>query len=152
MLQGMQTAASTGYRRTPFRHVINFLSRAAITFGLGPSHRYLLTVVGRQSGRPYSTPVGLVIDGRQRWLVAPYGEVGWVRNARAAGRVKLGRRGRTQSYLLEPAAVGEASRVLKAYLALEPITRPFFAARADDPVDAFAAEVGRHPVFRLVPA
>lgn len=36
----------------------------------------------------------LVEEGRKRWLVAPYGEVGWVRNARAAkqGILSRGRR------------------------------------------------------------
>jgi hypothetical protein len=29
----------------------------------------------------YSTPITLVEASGQRWLVAPYGEVAWVRNA-----------------------------------------------------------------------
>lgn len=45
----------------------------------------ILTVCGRRSGRRYSTPVQLVLGGGERWLVAPYGEREWVKNARAAG-------------------------------------------------------------------
>ena len=37
------------------------------------------------------------MDGK-RWLVAPFGEVNWVRNARKAGQVRL-RRGQTVEYL-----------------------------------------------------
>lgn len=140
------------YRRTPVRRVLDVLSRAAIAAGVGPGHRYLLTVVGRHTGRRYSTPIGMVADGESRWLVAPYGEVGWTRNAREAGRVELSRGRRATVFRLLPAPTDEAARVLKAYLALEPITRPYFDAATDDPEVAFAAEVERHPVFRLLPA
>jgi hypothetical protein len=30
-----------------------------------------------------------------------------------------------------------------------PVTRPYFDARPDDPVERFAAEAAEHPVFRL---
>jgi deazaflavin-dependent oxidoreductase (nitroreductase family) len=59
--------------------------------GIGPAH--LLTTRGRKTGRARTTPVILVQQDKQRWLVAPYGAVSWVLNARAAGRVTL-RRGR----------------------------------------------------------
>jgi len=40
-----------------------------------------------------------------RWLVAGYGPVNWVRNARAAGEVTLSRGGRALRYkVAEPAA------------------------------------------------
>ncbi len=41
-------------------------------------------------------PVTLIEEEGQRWLVAPYGEANWVRNARVAGRVTLSRGGRSQ--------------------------------------------------------
>ena len=40
--------------------------------------------------------------------------------------------------------------MLKAYITLEPITRPFFTVNPSDPARSFAVEA--HPVFRLVPA
>ena len=49
-----------------------------LRLGLGPKSNYLLTTRGRKSGRRHTTPVSLVIDNGQRWLVAPYGAVGWV--------------------------------------------------------------------------
>jgi deazaflavin-dependent oxidoreductase (nitroreductase family) len=54
---------------------------------LGPNA--LLTVKGRKSGVPRTTPVALVeVDGR-RWVIGTFGEVNWVRNLRAAGRATL---------------------------------------------------------------
>ena len=50
---------------------------------------HLLTVRGRKSGLPRTTPVNLIEYQGRRWLVAPYGEVAWVRNVRAAGEVEL---------------------------------------------------------------
>jgi len=67
-----------------------------VRIGLGPKDTYLLTVPGRRTGKPYTTPVTLVQTGEGRWLVAPYGAVSWVRNARAAGRVTLRRGNRTE--------------------------------------------------------
>lgn len=59
---------------------------------LGPNA--LITVRGRKSGEPRTTPVALVdIDGR-RWVIGTFGEVNWVRNLRAAGdaTVTVGRK------------------------------------------------------------
>ncbi len=100
----------------------------------------------------HTTPVGLVIDGAARYLVAPYGEVGWVRNAREAGIVMLARGGKSQRFSLVPLEGAEAGGILKRYLKLEPITRRYFDLAEDAPAEAFGAEVATHPVFRLTPA
>jgi len=73
------------YRLTPVRRAANRLVRLLLRLGLMPGPTYLLAVRGRRTGRLLSTPVTLVEDGGERWLVAPYGEVAWVRSARAAG-------------------------------------------------------------------
>jgi hypothetical protein len=44
----------------------------------------------------------------------------------------------------------ESAPVLKKYLALAPITQPYFDARPDAPVESFSAEASRHPVFKLM--
>lgn len=67
------------------------LMKALLRVGLAPQHMYLLTVPGRRTGKLYSTPVILVEDLGGRYLVAPYGERAWVKNARAAGAVQLSR-------------------------------------------------------------
>ena len=53
---------------------------------------------GTDEREAWSTPVSIVQVGGERWLVAPYGERNWVKNARAAGWVEL-RRGRSRERL-----------------------------------------------------
>jgi hypothetical protein len=91
-----------------------------------------------------------VDDDGKRWLVAPYGAVAWVHNARAAGRVSL-RYGRaTRDYGAREVSKDEAGPVLKRYVAIASKTRPQFNATKDSPVEDFVAEADRHPVFELV--
>jgi len=132
------------------RRLLNTLETARIRLGIGPNHRYLLTVAGSRSGLPRTTPVRVVVHGSERWLVAPYGEVGWVRNARAAGRIRLERDRRREEWAISEVDPAEAGPILREYVGLEPITRPFFDAAPEAPVATFAAEAARHPVFRLL--
>src|SRR5207237_7365901 len=54
---------------------------------LGPNA--LITVRGRKTGLPRTTPVALVdLDGR-RWVIGTFGETNWVRNLRTAGEATL---------------------------------------------------------------
>ncbi len=117
---------------------------------MGPKHRYLLTVRGRKTGKEYSAPVTLIERSGKRYLVAPYGEMNWVRNARAAGRVTLARGKRSETLSIAQVSPEESAPVLKEYLAVEPITGPYFDARLDSPLEAFVAEAPRHPVFLLL--
>ena len=131
------------------RRLVNRFVRALLGAGVGPKATYLLTVRGRRSGTPRSTPVTLVEANGQRWLVAPYGEVSWVRNARAAGRVTLTRRRRSETVAIVELGPEERAPVLKRYATQVPVTRPYFDATPDSPLEAFAAEARRHPVFRI---
>jgi len=125
--------------------IFSVLARA----GIGPAH--LLTTRGRKTGRPRTTPVILVVRGQQRWLVAPYGAVPWVLNARAAGQVRL-RRGRDRhDYTLRQLPAAQAGPILQHYIRIAPATRPYFQASKDSPVGEFTAEADRHPVFELIP-
>jgi deazaflavin-dependent oxidoreductase (nitroreductase family) len=137
------------YSLSNLRRLLNVLVRALLRMGLGPRHTYLLTVHGRRSGTPYSTPVTLVEEGRHRWLVAPYDEVSWARNTRAAGQVTLSRGRHTETVAIAELGPEEAAPVLKRYVTELSITRPFFDAKPDSPVEAFLAEAHRHPVFRI---
>jgi len=129
--------------------VINFVMQSFVRLGLGPRHTYLLTVQGRKSGRSYSTPVTLVENQSGRWLVAPYGEVNWVRNARATGQVILARGMSSEKVSIAEVEPEEGAHVLQKYIVLEPITRPYFNAKVGSPWEVFQAETARHPVFRL---
>jgi deazaflavin-dependent oxidoreductase (nitroreductase family) len=120
-----------------------------VRLGIGPKHLHLLSVRGRQTGRTYETPVSVVERDGQRWLVAPFGERNWVKNARAAGFVELRRGRRTERVRVEDVPPRDRAPILHAYLGQVPFTRSFFDAPPGAPVEAFAAEASRHPVFRI---
>jgi deazaflavin-dependent oxidoreductase (nitroreductase family) len=140
---------ATTYRLTPSRRAANRLVRFLLRLGLMPGPTFLLTVPGPRTGRPLSTPVTLVEDGGLRWLVAPYGDVAWVRGARAAGRVTLSRGLRSETLSIRELPAAEAARVLQRYITRVPITRPYFDAKPDSPLRDFVSEAARHPVFQL---
>jgi deazaflavin-dependent oxidoreductase (nitroreductase family) len=138
------------YRPTASRRAINWAVRPLAKRGLAGRHVYVLAVRGRKTGRSYETPVTL-IEGGDRWLVAPYGEVNWVRNARAAGEVELTRARRTETLRIEEAPPDQAAPVLKRYLKAVAVVRPFFDVKPDSSLEEFTGEAPRHPVFRLIP-
>src|SRR2546421_10695340 len=69
--------------------LFNPIARRLLKFGalLGPNA--LITVQGRKSGQPRTTPVALVELQGKRWVIGTFGEVNWVRNLRAAGEATL---------------------------------------------------------------
>ena len=115
----------------------HLIRRSALALGVGFPAGMLVTVVDR--------------DGH-RYLVAPYGPVAWVLNARAAGRVTLSLRGHHTGYAVREVGPDEAGQVLKQYIAMARPTRPYFRAAPDAPVADFVAEADRHPVFELTEA
>src|SRR5579875_2759779 len=131
-----QTADSTAqwptrrYHRGRLGPVENAVAGTLVRAGLLP-HTYLLTTRGCKTGRRRRNPVMPVVEDGRRWLVAPYGPVPWVRNARAAGRVELTRRGETRAFTVRELPPAEAARVLKRYLQLTRVPRPYFHARPD---------------------
>ena len=140
------------YRKSLWRRALNLVVRPLARLGLTGPRTHLLTVPGRSSGKLWSTPVSIVRDGERRWLVAPYGERNWVKNARAAGWVEL-RRGRRRERLeveeLSPAA---AVPVLRRYYELGVVTRPFFDVTLSSREEDWLAVAPSHPVFELRPS
>lgn len=132
----------------------NPIARRLIKVGplLGPNA--LITIRGRKSGLPRTTPVALVeLDGR-RWVIGTFGETNWVRNLRTSGAATL--------------TVGKSETPVRATeLGLDERTA-FFAERlgpyarrlrigplllgmlgARDILDDPAGAAGRRPVFEL---
>jgi deazaflavin-dependent oxidoreductase (nitroreductase family) len=144
------------------------LVRWVIVRGLPAGPNVLLTVRGRTSGQPRSTPVAMLeLDGR-RYLQASFGEVHWVRNLRAAGEARITQGGVTRAYRaveLGPEVAGpllrdalapcHRSRLVRALVG--PTVRPPAAIllryhfRIDDTLAEYVAEVRRHPLFELQP-
>ena len=141
---------AASFRQTRLRRLGNRLITPLVRLGLAGRRTHVLTVRGRRSGRRYSTPVQLVLDGGGRWLVAPYGEREWVKNARAAGEVELSRARRTSRHRIEEADLEQAAPILREYLRTTPIVKSYFDTPADAPVQAFVTEAAAHPVFRVL--
>jgi deazaflavin-dependent oxidoreductase (nitroreductase family) len=121
-----------------------------ILAGVAPYDLHLLSVIGRRTGTRYRTPIAVLSRAGARWLVAPAGERNWVKNARAAGWVELRRGRRCERVRVEEVPPSERAPLLRDYVRLIRATREHFAAAPDDPIEAFAAEAQRHPVFRIV--
>ena len=138
------------YRPTPFVRLRDQIMAFMLDKGVGPPGIYLLTVPGRTTGVPRTTPVAPLENDEGRWLIAAYGPDGWARNVRAAGRVTM-RRGRAaESLIATELPAPEAAPILKRYLAEHPRTvGAYFDVDKDAALEDFAAEAARHPVFRL---
>src|ERR671935_1756325 len=82
-------SVSTPAKAPGFVGLLNPIPRRLLRVGplLGPNA--LITVRGRKSGVPRTTPVALVEIGGRRWVIGTFGEVNWVRNLREAGEATL---------------------------------------------------------------
>ena len=136
------------------------LMRGLIGFGLRLGPNVLLTVPGRKSGLPRTTPVALLeIDGR-RWLVGTYGDVHWVRNLRAAGGGEIRRGSRTERVLAHELDAEHAAHFFRHVLRPHLGRMPVLARLATKSIVSLAApqifgEPERaalsRPVFELLP-
>ena len=85
-----------------FGRILQALLRAGIPLGFNR----LVTIRGRKSGLPRTTPLAVIQIGARRWVWAPWGEVQWVRNLRTTGRATIEFRGgkdEVQATELDPA-------------------------------------------------
>jgi len=69
--------------------VFNAISRPLLAAGVPMAFNGLITVRGRKTGQPRTTPVAIIRLGERRWVWSPWGEVNWVRNLRAARRATI---------------------------------------------------------------
>lgn len=97
-------------------NVFNELVAKLTKMGVSILGSRVLTVVGRKSGEPRSTPVNLLTIDGVSYLVAARGETQWVRNLRVAGQgqLRVGRRDETFTY--RELADDEKPAILRAYL------------------------------------
>lgn len=142
---------SKAYRVNFADRIAAALTTVLLRAGVKLGTMSLLTVRGRKSGQPHTVLVLLVEQDGDRWLVAPYGAVQWVRNIRAAGTATLTRARHSEAISVTELPAREAGPVLKQYLLL-PVAggvRSYFNATKDSPLAAFELEAALHPVFRI---
>ncbi|HMJ76474.1 MAG TPA: nitroreductase family deazaflavin-dependent oxidoreductase [Iamia sp.] len=145
--------STTAFRPSLPLRAANRMLRRVVAKGKGPSFMRLLTVTGRRSGKPRTTPVVPVEEDGHVWLVSAYGDVAWVRNVRAAGEVELARGDDHVRYAAHELDGPDAVPVLRTYLSMpsERFVRRRFDVGADSTAAAIRAEAPRHPVFALTP-
>jgi deazaflavin-dependent oxidoreductase (nitroreductase family) len=69
--------------------VFNPVARRVLAAGAPLGFNGLITIRGRKSGLPRTTPIAIINVSGRRWVWSPWGEVHWVRNLRAAGRATI---------------------------------------------------------------
>jgi deazaflavin-dependent oxidoreductase (nitroreductase family) len=127
------------YRKPPW-----FLR--AIGNRLSPLNRDMVAVLsvrGRTSGQPRSTPVVVLEHDGERYLVTPYGNTEWVRNLRAAGSGQLKQHGRTEEFTVTEVPVEQRPPIIEAYR--HRYGRMPTVARSFDQLP----DPGHHPTFRI---
>ena len=137
------------FQYTLDRRIINRFIMWLLKLGMEPDSYYLLTVPGRKSGKPHTVPVVIVEDNNKRWLVAPYGVVDWVKNARATGIVTLTRGKLCQNFAFRELPPHEAAPILKVYIKQFPVTEPYFDSKSNSSLDEFELDAQSRPVFEL---
>ena len=137
------------YRVGLVRRMVNKFVTGRIESGKIGEDMYLLTTLGRKSGKERTTPVTIARHQGHRYLVSPYGNVGWVHNIRDSGLAELSRGGNTEEIAVTEVAAATAAPVLKQYVGDVKVVRSYFDAKHDAPVAEFEAEASKHPVFQI---
>jgi deazaflavin-dependent oxidoreductase (nitroreductase family) len=139
-----------GFTKHVFNRAVAVLTRA----GVSVWGSRVLTVRGRTSGLPRSTPVNLLTHEGHRYLVAPRGHTQWVRNLRVAGdgELRVGRRRERFTAVEVPDA--EKVEILRAYLKRwKAEVGIFFGGVGANSSDAELLRIAPdHPVFRVTTA
>jgi deazaflavin-dependent oxidoreductase (nitroreductase family) len=134
---------------TIFTPLARFLLKSGVP--LGPNG--LVTIRGRKSGVLRTNPVAIIEYSGRRWIWAPWGEVNWVRNLRAAGTATIRKHGRTEDVSAAELSAEERVGFFRDDLGGLARSIPFgvwFIRTVDgvDLNDPAGAAVGR-PVFEL---
>ena len=128
--------------------MINAIVKLMNRLGVGRSQT--LTTTGRVSGEAREVPITPIeLDG-VTYLVAPYGAVSWVRNARVDPRVKLSRGGNERSCRLVEVSNG-AAPIVAAYYKRESYPRSYMDVPTNPGPEDFEAAADQFPVFRVEP-
>lgn len=135
--------------RKPWRlKLLNPLFMMLTRMGLPVGIVYVLTVTGRKTGKPYSTPVSVFTLDGQRYIVS-HSTWGWVKNAHATREGLLQRGKRTEPVQLIELPLNQRIPVVRAFPKLVPHGVSFFGLPPDP--DAFEQAAAEITAFRVEP-
>jgi deazaflavin-dependent oxidoreductase (nitroreductase family) len=133
---------------------MNRFVRAIQKLGLPTGPAMVLTVPGRKTGRPRSTPMTPFTYRGAMYTVAGYPGADWAANARAAGAGTLSRGRKSRQIKIVELDAEQSRPVLRAFPAQVPVGVGF-AKRSglvrDGSPDEFEALAGQLAVFRFDP-
>jgi deazaflavin-dependent oxidoreductase (nitroreductase family) len=92
MSSQMGSAARVPRSVSIFSPILKFLLARGVPLGFNR----LVTIRGRTSGLPRTAAIAVLEVSGRRWVWAPWGEVHWVRNLRAAGHATIAVHGRSE--------------------------------------------------------
>lgn len=92
----MSNRVGSGAAAPPWVTFFGPIARFVLAAGVPLGPNALITIRGRKSGLPRTTPLAIIEVAGRRWIWAPWGDVQWVRNLRAAGRASITVRRRTE--------------------------------------------------------
>jgi len=138
-----------------FLKPMNKFMMAVQKLGIPTGPAMVLTVRGRKSGRPRSTPMTPFEHDGALYVVAGYPGSDWAANARTAGAGTLARGRRSRRVKIVELGTDEAGPILRSF-AVEVPVGVGFAKRSGlvqkGTPDEFEALAGRLTVFRFDPA
>jgi deazaflavin-dependent oxidoreductase (nitroreductase family) len=120
--------------------------------GIPTGPAMVLTVPGRKSGKPRSTPMTPFRFNGDLYVVAGYPGADWPANARAAGAGTLSRGRRSRPVKIVELTAAQARPVLRAFPVKVPVGVSFVKSSGmvvDGTPDEFEALAGRLAVFRF---
>lgn len=151
-----EEAAVQVIRVPRFVRIFGPVTRWLLRAGLPMGPNALLTVKGRRSGQPRTTPVAVFEADGRRWTQSAFGEVQWVRNLRAARRAVLQTGRKTEFVSARELSKEQATDVFAHILAPQirgyPVPLRWLLPSMlgiRDIIDDPAAAAQRHPVFEL---
>ncbi len=127
----------------------NRLNVGLLRRGIGPHSQQLLTLPGRTTRLPRTTPVAVVALNGERYIVAGYETSDWVRNARKAGWALIGRGTRKERVVLTEMPADQSVPILREFARTVRGGRSFLTVKALATDEEFAAASHHHPVFHL---
>ena len=143
--------------RVPFYvPLLNPLMKSFLHLGVPAGPMILLSVRGRKTGRPHTTPVGLFRIEDRRYIFDTFGNADWVRNLRATREAVIGRGWNRKHVTALELNTDKAAAVLRDIFA------PYVASRIRSSflrmgygltkastIDDYAREARRYPGFEL---
>ena len=134
---------------------MNKLMMAVQRLGIPTGPAMVLTVPGRRSGKPRSTPMTPFRHDGGLYVVAGYPGADWAANARAAGAGTLRRGRRSRPVRIVELTAAQARPILRVFPTEVPVGVSFAKSSGmvvDGTPEEFEALAGRIAVFRFDPS